>query len=139
MAPYILVAFQWRKPGTTPEEFKKYYENVHIPILVDLAGPTFPKTHTRHYVTRIPSDPSSSDKTNANFKAAVHPGTGAEDFDYDVWSEMVWEDADKAQAFGARFASGIYAEKLAEDSANFVSTVKMVMIDEPLVTTRQSE
>jgi hypothetical protein len=72
--PFKIVGYLTRKPGMTPAEFRNYYENTHMPLLVSLTGAAFPKTHTRTYLTRTPIDSSSSDTTNANYVAAAFAG-----------------------------------------------------------------
>lgn len=92
MSPVVLSVFQWRKAGTSPEEFKNYYETIHLPLVLKLAGSAFPQNHTRKYTIRTAHDASSSDKTNSNYRASVYPGTRQEEIDYDVYSERVFED-----------------------------------------------
>jgi hypothetical protein len=49
--PYAVLIFGTRKAGLSPEEFKDYYENKHIPLVKSLTGDQFPKSNTRHYIT----------------------------------------------------------------------------------------
>ncbi|KAK7932722.1 hypothetical protein PG985_003434 [Apiospora marii] len=49
---YTVVALRRRKEGTTPAQFRAYYDNTHVPLLRSLSGSLFPLSHTRHYVTR---------------------------------------------------------------------------------------
>lgn len=61
---YTLVALRRRREGTTPAQFRAYYDNTHVPLLRSLAGALFPLSHTRHYVTRTKTTVSASpDKT----------------------------------------------------------------------------
>ena len=50
MPPTVLI-FSTRKADLSPEEFKDYYENNHIPLVKRLTGDQFPKSNTRHYIT----------------------------------------------------------------------------------------
>jgi hypothetical protein len=119
--PYTATAFLWRKPGTTPEEFKTYYKTTHIPLLKEKVGTLFPLTHTRHYLTRTAVDPSSSsDKTNANYPVTVYGGT-VDDFGYYVYSEMVFENFEKFMAFAVKMAEVEASDKgWNQDIANFL-------------------
>lgn len=56
---YTIVDLIRRKQDITPEQFRNYYNNVHVPLLKLLMGDTFPLTHTRHYVSRILSESKS--------------------------------------------------------------------------------
>ena len=82
----MLVIF--RKPDISPEAFKEYYEEKHVPLLKSLAGNVFP-THIRNYVQRS----SSSEETGTHgptFPASVIFGTQA-DFEYDCLTICEWE------------------------------------------------
>lgn len=63
---YSIVAFFWRKPGLTPQEFRHHYETNHILLLLDLFGPAFPKSHTRFYLPRQLSTNHTADTSNAS-------------------------------------------------------------------------
>ncbi|APA10142.1 predicted protein [Sclerotinia sclerotiorum 1980 UF-70] len=129
MAPLTLSAFHWRKKGLTPEEFKNHYETVHIPILQEITGDKFPKTHTRHYVVRTSDGATSDDKSNSKYKASVYAGTNAQDFDYDVYSELVFENEAKFKAFESIMFDPVLGPKINEDSVKFIDHVKMVWIN----------
>jgi hypothetical protein len=135
--PFKIVGYLTRKPGMTPAEFRDYYENTHMPLLVSLTGPAFPKTHTRTYLTRTPIDSSSSDTTNDNFVAAAFAGK-PEEFEYDAYAELVFENADKFAEFGKRLTEIREAEDGAfhRDELAFLdlSKAKGVVVEEPVVT-----
>jgi hypothetical protein len=138
--PYTIIAFLWRKPGTTPEFFKNYYETQHIPLLMKKVGTLFPLTHTRHYVTRTPTIPASSDNSNANYQATVYGGT-VEDFDYDAYSEMVFEIFEKFGAFAAKLAEvEATDEEWNQDMANYLDVSekarRIVVVEDPVVSHR---
>ncbi|KAF2228401.1 hypothetical protein EV356DRAFT_500655, partial [Viridothelium virens] len=48
---FNIVAFVKRKPGMSPEAFKDYYENVHIPTILSMAGDVCFQIHRRQYLT----------------------------------------------------------------------------------------
>jgi hypothetical protein len=135
--PFKIVGYLTRKPGMTPAEFRDYYENIHMPLLVSLTGPVFPKTHTRTYLTRTPINPSSSDNTNANYVAAAFAGK-PEDFEYDAYAELVFENAEKFAEFGKRLAEIREAEDgvFHKDELAFLDVSKAmgVVVEEPVVT-----
>jgi len=56
--PVTLVVFITRKPELSPSEFEHHWENVHVPLLKSLAGPLFPLSHRRHYLSREPTGPN---------------------------------------------------------------------------------
>jgi len=139
--PYTLVAYLCRNPTMSPAEFRDHYENKHMPLLLSLTGPVFPTTHTRHYLTRTPKDPSSSDITNANYVVTVYDGK-PEDLDYDVYAELVFESIEKWGAFAQRLgevmaaADGVFR---ADESAFLDLTKrKVVVVDGPVVTVAPS-
>lgn len=49
--PYAVLIFATRKAGLSPEEFKDYYENKHIPLVNNLTRGHIPKSNTRYYIT----------------------------------------------------------------------------------------
>jgi hypothetical protein len=57
---FSIIIFSYRKSGTTPEQFKTYYERSHIPLVRELAGDDFPLSHTRYYVQRTFQHPLPS-------------------------------------------------------------------------------
>ena len=142
--PYTITTFLTRKPGTTPQQFKTHYETVHIPLLKLKVGPLFPISHTRHYITRTPSNLSSSDTTNDNYKPTVYGGT-AEDFDNDVHAVLVFASFDQFLAFASEV--GEMADKDEEwkdDCGRFLDVrgrgggMKSVAVEEAVVTLCQA-
>ncbi|TVY83754.1 hypothetical protein LSUE1_G001145 [Lachnellula suecica] len=125
----------------SPSEFRNYYENTHMPLLLSLTGSFFPTSHTRHYLPRTLQDPSSSDATNTNHIVTAYAGK-VEDFEYDVYAELVFESAEKFEAFARKLGEieaaedGVfYADELAFLD---LSKSKSVAIDEPVVTVAPS-
>ncbi|KAL4795612.1 hypothetical protein BDV19DRAFT_362296 [Aspergillus venezuelensis] len=135
--PYTILALLRRKPGTTPSHFKTYYETKHIPLLKEIAGPDFPTFHKRYYLPRTRlSDTTETagepDTSNAAFPAPVIAGT-AEDFQFDVYAEVIFRDEGHFAAF--RKALGRDAEVLARDEEMFLdrARIQVVRVDEPCV------
>ncbi|KAI1142084.1 hypothetical protein F5Y05DRAFT_409232 [Hypoxylon sp. FL0543] len=131
---YTVVAHIKRKTGTTPEQFRNYYDTVHIPLLMSLVGPTFPLTHTRNYVTRKPKDLLDP---NTKFEPIMYMGE-ATSVEYDSLTVMVWEDKAAFDRFAERFYSKEVHEKMTEDEKNFADPAPRVIyaIEEPRVTKR---
>ncbi|KAF7867511.1 uncharacterized protein EAF02_009702 [Botrytis sinoallii] len=141
MPPLILSAFQTRKPGLTPAEFKTYYETIHLPLLVSLQGSYFPKSHTRNYVIRTACDASSSDTSNSNYPASVYYGTNHQDIDYDVYSEMIFEDEEAFKAFEKVMLDPVSGKILVEDQQKFQGpgSLKVVGLEVSEATMRPSQ
>lgn len=135
--PYTIACFLWRKPGTSPAEFKSHYENHHIPLLLSVMGPLFPQTHTRFYLTRNATGDDTS--STADYAPTVFIGT-PEDFDYDLFCELVFEDVEAFEAFFARLREPEVAAKVGEDEERFADRKKFkaVAVDEPVVTRRST-
>ena len=133
--PYIVLLFAHRKPGLSPASFKSHYESSHMPLIRFLAGPVFPKTHTRRYIHRTPPE-SGTDDTN-NYPATVFVGTQA-DFAYDAISELVFDDEPAFQAFSARMGQGEAAERIAKDEEVFLDRARLraVLVGDCIVTPR---
>ena len=49
---YNILMFAYRKPGTTPEHFRTYYDTVQVPLIRELAGAAFP--HVAHAAIHTP-------------------------------------------------------------------------------------
>lgn len=94
---YSIIIFAYRKPGTTPEQFKKHYEESHIPLLREIAGETFPLSHTRRYILRAEGEAEGTTR-NATTPASVLMGSQA-DFDFDATAELIFKDAAEFQKF----------------------------------------
>ncbi len=123
---FSLVAFLWRKPGLTPDEFHHHYEKTHIPLLLRLLGPVFPISHTRFYLPRQPSTPSPGDTSKANFAPSVFIGN-TDDFDYDVFASVIFEDEAAFDKFFARLSYPDVAKVVGEDEDRFLGGKKMVI------------
>lgn len=35
---YSILIFAYRKPGTTPEQFRAHYEGKHVPLVKEISG-----------------------------------------------------------------------------------------------------
>ena len=133
--PVTAIIYATRKQGVTPAEFKKHYEESHVPLVKSISGYLFPKSHTRFYVQRTHTgDPS--DKPNKGYPATVLVG-GQEAFDYDAYAELVFEDMQAFQQFMGCVTQPEAAKKIAEDEEKFLERSKMIaaLVDDVKVTT----
>lgn len=122
---YSTITFLWRKPGLTPDEFRQHYETNHIPLLLNLLGPAFPKSHTRFYITRQLSSTNSPDASNADYTPTIFIGN-THDFDYDAFASLVFKDATAFEAFYARLTDPDVAKVVAEDEEKFLWRQKFI-------------
>lgn len=148
----------------TPAEFKHHYETSHVPLIQSLAGPLFPKSHTRFYIERKPQsqEPSPTPASSAPAAAptvkstpeagrAAPTGTASEhwpatvfvggqsDFSYDAYAELVFEDVDAFQAFFGVVSAPEAAARIAEDEDLFLerSELRIAAMDDVRVTLRE--
>lgn len=120
-----LLMFGARKEGLTPSQYRSHYENVHIPLMRNLTGDTFPLTHVRHYVKRGgPPD----------FPAAVLTGSSQADFDYDAVAVLTYRDQAHFDANWAFFEDEETAGVIREDEEKFSAWTRGVFIGETAVT-----
>jgi hypothetical protein len=136
---YSVIIFAFRKPGTTPEQFKTHYEGSHVPLVRELAGEKFPLSHTRRYIHRSENTTSNENNTarNPSTPATVLIGT-QEDFDYDAFAELTFEDAGAFQIFFGHMQLPDIAAKIAEDEEKFLDRTRMpvVVLGETIETKR---
>lgn len=121
----MLVAFITRNPILSPDEFKNHYENNHIPLLQSLAGPRFPLSHSRHYLSRNDSAP--------DYLLNIAVGQ-PEDFTYDAFAVLTFEN----EAAFNEFAPTTVRPEVVEDENKFMVREKMkaVILGEINTTTR---
>jgi len=135
---YSVLLFAFRKPGTSPAEFKAHYEGTHIPLLKSIAGPLFPISHTRRYIHRSEvSEPTGNEK-NAKYPASLLAGEQA-DFGYDAFAELTFKDEAAFGAFFGHMNSAENAEKIAADEDKFLDRARMtaVVVGDCVVTTEE--
>ncbi|OGM48500.1 hypothetical protein ABOM_002432 [Aspergillus bombycis] len=121
---FQLLMFGRRKEGLTPDQYRDHYENVHIPLMKNLTGDTFPLTHERHYVKRDgPPD----------FPAAVLMGNQA-GFDYDAVAVLTYRDKAHFDANWAFFEDEETSKLIKEDEEKFSAWVTGVFIGQTITT-----
>lgn len=133
---YTVLIFAYRKPGTTPEQFRTHYEGSHVPLVKEIGGEHFPLAHTRRYVHRTQGTAEGTER-NANYPATILMGSQAE-FDYDAVAELTFTDAAHFQTFFGLTQQAENAARIAEDEDKFLDRARMsvVVIGETLVTTK---
>ena len=115
---FQLLMFGARKEGLTPEQYRDHYENVHIPLMKNLTGDTFPLRHERHYVKRGEAP---------DFPAAVLMGDQTS-FDYDAVAVLTYRDKEHFDANWAFFEDEETARLIKEDEEKFSAWVTGVFI-----------
>lgn len=133
---YSIILLVYRKPGTTPQEFRDYTENNHVPLLQSLAGPTFPLVHARRYIQRSPAPTGDASSPAAEYPATALMGSPS-DFEYDCIAEHTHASEEAFQAFFARMMGDPEtAAKVAEDEEKFLdrSKTKVVVVGEAVDT-----
>jgi uncharacterized protein (TIGR02118 family) len=114
-----LVALLTRKPGTTPEQFREYYETRHVP-LIESINP-YMSGYTRDYI--LPG---------TGIRGNLADGPGEWSPGYDVVTMVSFasqEDFDKARA---AFGKPENAAAIAADEENFLDRkAKMIFLTDP--------
>jgi uncharacterized protein (TIGR02118 family) len=127
---YRVLILVYRKPGMTPEDFKNHYENVHVPLVRDIAGPHFPLSHKRRYIQR-------TELPDGTYPAILLSGS-QEDFRFDAVAELTYKDEAASRASFARMNTTEAAKRIAEDCAMFMDQSKtpLVMLEDSVETYR---
>lgn len=127
--PFTILLILHRLPTLTPTAFKTHYETTHMPLIRSLAGPTFPNSHTRHYIQRTSSPPSSNNNNNNNSNADPYPATvliGTQaDFEYDAFALLEFDDEAAYQRFFGVISEEGAAGRIAEDEEMFLDRGRM--------------
>lgn len=135
--PVRAFGFAYRKQGISPSEFKKAYE-AHVDLLKRLAGPKFPLSHKRHYLTRDPVEtpPEGASSRNATTPASLLIGNQS-DFDMDAYVELIFADQTALEEFAAVVYAPDNAALIAADEQGFLdrSRFGVAMVGEVTETT----
>ncbi|CAN8098163.1 unnamed protein product [Discula destructiva] len=125
---YRVLYLAYRKPGTTPADFRAHYDEKHMPKIKEMTGPRFPLSHVRRYIHRTPLTLSGDPAEDATDRNASYPATllsGAQaDFDYDALVEMTFEDEAGFQAFYGILMEPENAKWIADDEETFLDRAK---------------
>ncbi|KAI1406383.1 hypothetical protein F4819DRAFT_441425 [Hypoxylon fuscum] len=123
----------YRKPDLTPAEFRKHYEDVHMPLTKKVAGDTFPLSHTRRYIPRA-TTPQDLSATTEKYPPVVLGGNPA-DVGVDCVTELVFRDKKHMQLYFEMPHSPGAAAKLEEEADNFAAKYPTVLIEDCAETT----
>jgi len=114
--PYSVLIFGIRKAGLSPEEFKDYYENKHIPLLKSLLGDQFAKSHTRYYIT-----------SGAIAQPAFIMGQPS-DLPWDVVAALNFADEEHLKRCAAIYEDEETQKIFAADEENFLDRASLKMV-----------
>lgn len=105
-----------RKPGTTHEQFRDYYEANHSQLALRLLGDLL-LDYRRNYVQ--PADPSSA-------------GTARPGIEHDVVTELWFSDRAQMAAFYARVRQPEIGARIAADEEKFMdrAAMRQALVDE---------
>lgn len=92
-----------RKPGSTPEQFRDYYENSHVPLAIRLL-PYF-RSYQRNYIDQA--------------KAYSPSGIGAQ-VDHDVVTELTFESQADFDRMMAAMGDPAIMRQIIADEENFM-------------------
>lgn len=138
---YTITSLIKRKEGLSPAEFRWHYDNVHIPLVRALVGPTFPLSHTRIYVTRNRKTVVTTEdgKSSQYFSPVIHLGDPSADIDYDSVTMMVWENKMAFDRFNDALADPENMAQLLADTGKFADASKLIIyaVEEPVVACRE--
>jgi hypothetical protein len=150
---YTIFMLVSRKPGMSLADFTHHYENIHIPLALDILGASAPISHTRYYLKRSPASPSSPSSTPATttidpLTADAAPGTeppplvfvgAAASIDYDCVSIVEFEDEAHFARFNELLGSGPRSAEMEKDNAGFVDmgSFRIFVVGEARVTKRE--
>ena len=128
---FTVLLVLYRKPSLAPAAFRAHYETRHLPLLRELAGPTFPLRHVRHYVAR--------DEDRAPDYPATALIGAPSDFAYDALTELVFADAAAFAEFSTTTGTPEARARLAEDEAEFMAegTMRAVVVGETVVAEKE--
>lgn len=135
---FNVLIFAYRKPGTTPEQFRSHYEGTHVPLVKELAGEHFPLFHTRRYLLRSPeAEGIKVTDRNPKSPAKVLVGNQAE-FDYDAFAELSFTDLAHFETFIGLTQQPENAARIAADEEKFLdrSAMSVVVLGETLTTSK---
>ncbi|KAI0967620.1 EthD domain-containing protein [Xylaria arbuscula] len=123
---YPVLIFTYRKPGTTPSHIKSHYKTQQMPRVRSVADATFPLSHTRRYLhcSEHPDSITTTTARNLLTPATVLIGS-QEEFDYDAFAELTFEDEAAFQAFFARMQEPDIKARLEADEEMFLDQERM--------------
>lgn len=133
---YNVLIFAYRKPGTTPDQFRAHYEGAHVPLVKEIGGEHFPIAHTRRYLHRSKGTGEGIER-NASYPVTVLRGSQG-DFDYDAIAELSFADLTHFQTFFGLTQQPENAARIAADEGQFLDCSRsgVVVLGETVSTTQ---
>ena len=138
--PLSVMVFYTRRPEFSPDKFKSYLEDIHLPMLKEIMGPHYPLTYTLRYVVRVRTGAgdrlgaTTSTKKNAEPDAPVLLVGLPSELGWDCIGEMVFRDELHAQQ-GLATVNTPEAQRLKEDEDVFAmpNQLRAVLMSEAKV------
>jgi hypothetical protein len=129
---YTVVSFETRKPELSPAEFEDYYDNVHVHVVQEAMGSSFPKSHVRYCLKRQSNDPNNVNNT----LPLVFIGS-IDDVDYDAIVIMTFENQKQLLEFQSKYWEPDIATKIGASAEKFIvqSKQRVVGLESPHATT----
>ena len=115
---YKILLFMKRKPGTTVEAFRDYYENRHVPLCAKYASGM--KRYIRRYL-----DPQTHAESGRN-----------DELPYDVITELWFDDEQVFKGTVKYLSSSVMPDEVVEDEKRFLDRSCMRMATVVEVETR---
>ena len=116
-----LVFLVTRNPSLKPAQFRNHYETIHMPLLLNSVGDTFPTTHTRVYIERTENPKLetsiSAPEADDEFDSGVLQNTTAEGIDYDAIVTCSFDDEAHVQRYFGRVMD---SKEILEDAGKFM-------------------
>ncbi|KAI0835770.1 hypothetical protein F5Y06DRAFT_275337 [Hypoxylon sp. FL0890] len=126
----------YRRPDLTPEQFRKHYEEIHMPLTREIAGDTFPISHIRRYIPRSASSQNSSDGKE-QYPAIVAGGNPA-DVQVDCVTELIFRDKEHLQSYFEMPHAPGAAARLEAEAENFAAKYPTIIVEDCMETTPAS-
>ncbi|KAJ4305360.1 hypothetical protein N0V90_000891 [Kalmusia sp. IMI 367209] len=121
---YSVILHVPRKPSLSPEDFKYYWENTHVPLLKSLVRYDFPLSHTRHYIERPSVLDPAVDQSSSTTESLPNIG------DVDGVAVLTFANKEHYERFKGKLADGKNRKAYEEDLNIFVdlSGLKKVFV-----------
>ncbi|RJE24995.1 hypothetical protein PHISCL_02646 [Aspergillus sclerotialis] len=122
--PFKVLVYAHRKPGVSPEDFKKHYE-AHIDLFKRLTGDDFPLSHRRIYIARTSTETPSEGASSRNATTPANLIVGQQsDYDCDCLAELTFSDQAGWEACVAKVRSPEIGAQIAADEDKFYDRSK---------------
>ncbi|KAI1099128.1 hypothetical protein F4804DRAFT_322826 [Jackrogersella minutella] len=127
----------YRRPDLTPEQFRRHYEDIHIPLTRKLAANTFPLSHIRRYIPRSTS-PQYSSTSNEQYPAMVSGGD-PEAVQVDCVTELIFRDKKHLLSYFEMPHAPGAAAQLEAEARNFAAKYPTIIVEDCMETTPRAK